>query len=467
MAGLIDRLRSRLFGYDAIEDDKRRKSPETTLRTEDGELDASGRRKLVSTTRNIQRNFAIAAWMIRKHLDYVSTFSFQARTGDEQLDTQIESLMRWWDKAQNFDIAGRHSRGRFMRLAEARRTLDGDVAVMKLADGHVQAIEGDRIRNPYYSRRGGAVPVELTHGVQTDRAGRAIAYALHNRTGNYDAFEFDRMVPAENLLLHGYFDRFDQVRGISPLTPALNTLRDTYEGLTYALAKAKVSQLFALAFYREASDSIGDVTAAVDDAGAEDKSGYEVDFAKGPALLDLEPGDRAEFLESKQPSTEFKEFIYTEIALALKALDIPFSFYNEAFTNYSGSREALLLYDQSAEEKRKQNRELLDALTRWRMTLWVLDGRLALPAGMAIDQVTFDWIHAGLPWIDPLKETDADIQAVGAGFDSTPRVCKRLGRDAWEIADEEAEYQAYRQGKGLSGPPERKTPQPVQTESQQ
>jgi len=102
----------------------------------------------------------------------------------------------------------------------------------------------------------------------------------------------------------GYFDRFDQVRGVSPMAAGVNTLRDTYEGFDYALAKMKVSQLFGLAFFREKSDPV-DQPSPSDDDGA----GYEVDFGRGPVLLDLDPGDRAEFLESKSPATEFQQFL--------------------------------------------------------------------------------------------------------------------------------------------------------------
>ncbi len=46
------------------------------------------RLKTCSTHR---RNFTIAGWMIRKHLDYTSTFAFQARTGMPEVDEQMES----------------------------------------------------------------------------------------------------------------------------------------------------------------------------------------------------------------------------------------------------------------------------------------------------------------------------------------------------------------------------------------
>jgi hypothetical protein len=40
------------------------------------------------------------------------------------------------------------------------------------------------------------------------------------------------------------------------------------------------------------------------------------------------------------------------IQTALKGLDIPYSFFDEAHTNYSGARQALLQYEQSADVKR-------------------------------------------------------------------------------------------------------------------
>jgi len=437
LAWMRDRLPVR-FGYDAVDDtSKRRRTPRVTVMSEDQQLTQSKRKSLIATTRDVRRNYAIAAWMIRKHLDYVSTFSFQARTEDEAFNRRLEELMEWRARRQNFDVALRHGRRRFIRLAEACRTIDGDFFVLELSSGKVQGIEGDRIRTPTLGGLPEGVDADkLTHGVQLAPGGAARAYCLCDRAKYGSGFQFKRMVPARHLVQHGYFDRLDQVRGISPLAAAVNTLQDTYENFDYALAKAKVTQLFALAFYRNAMEAVGDVTSATDAVGAEDKSAYSVEFAKGPAVLDLDPGDRAEFLESRHPSSEFRQFSDAMIAVALKSLDIPFSFFDESFTNYSGSRQALLLYEQSAQTKQEDNRELLDALTAWWIKLWVLDGVLQLPAGWTIDAVKWEWIHKGIPWIDPLKEVKADAEAINAALTSRQRVLKRQGLDFWEVADE-------------------------------
>jgi capsid protein len=439
--------------YDAVHAKNKRQAPTGILRSEDSELPPTERRKLLSATRTLHRNFSVAAWMIRKHLDYVSTFSFQARTGNNDLDDSLERLVRWWSQPVNFDVTSRFGLQRFTRLAEMRRTVDGDMGVLKLSRALVQAIEGDRIRTPSGGLPADYSAADFTHGVRTDKAGRPIEFCICQRGKTTDAgsnatFSFERIVPARNFYHFGYFDRFDQVRGVAPLATAVNTLRDTYEGMDYALAKMKVSQLFGLIFYRDriSPDENGADTLGQTSTSDEDGTGYEVDFGRGPVQLDLDPGDKAEFLESKSPSTEFQAFSQVMVSVALKALDIPYSFYAENFTNYSGARQALLQYEQSAKIKRMDLQALLDHLTCWRIALWIQDG--VLP-GVSLSDIRWDWIPAGIPWIDPLKEINADIAAIGACLSSRTRRLREQGLDFYDVADELAAENEYLKGLGL------------------
>jgi len=446
----LGRLANRFrFTYDAVTDKDRRRPPVTRLRTEDEELTQTQRGQLITSTRDLYRNFALAAWAIRKHLDYVSTFRFQSRSGlPGGVDDRIEGLMRWWMRAGNFDVAGRHPLRRMIRLAEARAVLDGDVFLMRLTDGRVQAIEGDRVRTPNVIEGANApAPASLVHGVELAPEGRVLRYAVCKRLGGEGRFQLERMVPVENLLQHAFFDRFDQVRGVSPIAAALNSFQDVYEGIDYALAKAKVAQLFALAFYRESLEPPGIVETEEDEEG---KPKYKIDFSRGPVMMDLEPGDRAEFLESHQPSSEFQSFCQVVISASLKALDIPFSFFDEAYTNYSGARQALLQYEQAAEDKQQNIRDdLLDPLTTWRLGLWIANGKLQLPVGTRFEALRWEWIPAGIPWIDPLKEVQADVTAIGAALASRTRILKMQGADFFDVADELAAENQYLEALGL------------------
>lgn len=439
---------ARFFGYDAAKDNRKRRAPDGINRSEDAEADSDKRAKLQSSARDLQRNFPTVGWMVRKHLDYVSTFSFQSKHADAGINKTVEALMREWSKAENCDAAGRHSFARMIRMLEQGRTLDGDIGLLRLADGRLQAIEGDRIRTPY----GGVAGLnasQLIHGVQVDEAGKALAYAICNR-GKMGAlgaggigYEFKRMESAANLWLHGYYQRFDQVRGIAPLAPAINCLQDIYEGCDYALAKMKISQLFGLTVKRKSDDELSP-TSTTDPT----KKRKKIDFGNGPVVLDLDVGEDAAFLESHSPSSEFQSFAQTMTGIALKGLDIPFSFYAEDFTSWSGQRQAWIQYDLSARNKRQDNVDLLDSITRWRLALWILEGKL--PRSLDLSVPFWRWISVGVPWVDPLKEVQADVAALAAALTSRTRILKAQGEDFDEVIEELAYETKALEARGLS-----------------
>lgn len=433
------------FGYDAI-DGSKRKQGKVVNGSADLVLKPSDRSKLLANSRDLARNASIFGWCVRKHLDYVSTFDFHSRTGDKKLDDTIETLMEDWSRPTACDVASRHPLAKMLRLGEARRTIDGDMGFIKLANGELQAIEGDRVRDP--QGRGPFVPADpkggttWIHGVKCDSTGRALAYAVHKRTG-LNSYEFERTVPASNMAWFGYYDQFDQVRGISPIASAINEFRDTYSMLELARLKAKVTQFFALCVFRDAQMAMGEMSKQFDGDGNVDKSASEVDLGAGPALLDLKPGAKADFLESKHPSTEFQAFIHISIAIGLKALDLPYSFYDESFTNFFGSRAAWLHYQRSCEDKWADAIELRRKITIWRYVLWILDGTIPLKKSQTIRDLRFEWIPRGMPWWDPAKEINGSVQAIKAGLANPITECRKAGTDYFDNIDLTAQAIKY------------------------
>ncbi|MFA9478517.1 phage portal protein [Phycisphaerales bacterium AB-hyl4] len=410
-------------GYDATRETPRRKPPRTKLRSEDQTLLPKERSRLTATTRDINRNFAIVAWMVRKHLDYVASHTFQATTADDGFNRELEAWLKEWSKRENCDVAGRHRLDRQIRLAEGRRCIDGDMLVYRLATGRLQAIEGDRCRLDRHNLPRDLDPMDWTHGVRTNQAGKALAYMICNRARYGAGFEFRTILPARHVYQHAFFDRFDQVRGVSPIAAGVNTFRDAYDGIDYALVRAKVSQLFALAITTKDAEEEEDGEA----------SEYDVAFDKGPIQLNLDPGDDAKFLESNQPSDQFRHFMQVCIAVALKSLDIPFSFYDESFTNFYGSRGGLMQYLKSCKAKRRDVQEMLDWISEWRIGLAIQDGDLRLPRGWDRRDVTWQWVPDGVPWWDPAKEARGHAMSVAAGFDTFEHVVRETGGGTGDI----------------------------------
>jgi len=443
------------FGYDAISatGSGRRRAPQTRIKAEDILLPDRDRKKLVATAQDVQRNFSIAAWAIRKHLDYITSFTFQSKLGSD-FDDEVEAFVRWWGDRNNCDLRRRHPLRRITRMAEARRIVDGDVFLLKLAGegqsrGKLQAIEGDRVATPSKGPNGFKAD-QWTNGIKTSASGIPQEICINRRSSNGN-LEFERIIKAYDAFHYGWFERFDQLRGVSPITAALNTLQDTYEGFDMAFAKLKVSQLFALAFFRDADVGFDGTRATTDanDDGIAD-SGHEVDFGSGPIQLDLNVGDRAEFLESRSPATETVAFLQMMVHISLKALDLPYSFFDEAHTNFFGSKGALQNYIKSCDNKRADLIELLNEVTAWRLGMAIYDGDLILPHGLQYRDLVWEWVPAGIPWWDPSKEVRGHTMAIAAGLDNPQRICRETGTDFFENVDAIAEAMEYARSRGVT-----------------
>jgi capsid protein len=433
------------FGYDAAAASNKRKAVSGKIKSEDMEHPQKKRDSLSANMRDTVRNFGLAGFMIRKHLDYVSSFSFHARNADDTLNEQLETLVKVWSRPQNCHVHGRHPFAALIRLAEAHRVIDGDIGLMTLRDGTIQPIEGDLIRDPAKIPKGQA----WVNGCHNNARGRTIGYGIHRRTDNGKSTEFAKEVRARNLILHGFFDRFDQLRGVSPLAAALDPLKDLRENFEYALAKAKVSQLFSLVISSDGGQSWGVHTDLNPDETDANKKKYSVKFGTAPQKLELDKGDDAKILESQQPSTQFQDFTRNMIELALKSLDIPTSFYDESHTNFFGSRAAWLHYDRSCIPKRAAVSELLRRLTVWRLRLWIESGDLQLPAGTTLSDLEFEWVPLGMPWWDPAKEIKGELMAMGAGLDNPQRICRARGTDFYKNVDETAAAMEYAAAAGV------------------
>jgi capsid protein len=421
------------FGYDAIVNSGKRRSLSGILRSEDYELLAVDRKKLVSGTHDQGRNFSVTRWMIERHLDYITTANLKWRSGDVALDKLVEGKLRLWNDRRQSDLTRRHSFSFNCRLAEGMALKCGDMLPIRLASGCVQWLEGDRVATPTSGipAQYGIDPRMLLHGVQLDEYGGVLNYITCTRGAKANPWQqptgllFDQVISEQDATLYGFFDRYDQVRGVSPLACALNSLQDIYEAKTYALGRMKVDQLWAMAIYRDRSDTLED-----------DPQDYsKVKVGDGPSLWDLDPGDRAEFLQSSQPSSQFQDFMTRAIQFSLKALAIPFSFFDEAYTNYAGARQHLLQYEQSAKVRRSEHFAMRDEIIDWRVSLFVFDGELP-PEVLAPQRYHWEWIAAALPWIDPLKEAQAKLMLLAANLESEINLAKAQGREFSDIVAE-------------------------------
>jgi capsid protein len=453
------------FNYQASEDKGRRQAPRTGgTRSEDLVLRKGARSKLVATARDQRRNYALLAWAIRRHVDYVSKFNPLFKTGNDELDKEMERRLKAHGKKRDWDVAKRHSRNEAMRIFEAGKVTDGDCGFIMLDGGKMQGIESDRICKPTDIPREIDEELFTEHGLHLDPStGETLQYMVTRRAINSNTMLFDQIVDASNMAWDGYLGRFDQTRGISPLACALNMCADAHEAFEWTQLKIKFHAILGLQINRATTSEVADgfptletSDSDTDAAGAQtDDNRYQFD-PSGLTMFDMDPGESVSPIESNTPSTEFTDYSHLMIQLILLALDIPMTAFDSARASYSARVADREEYEKSAQGKREKNTEVLEIIYERVIADWYANDptftALLNGAGFTPEQVNdrIEWTGEGTPWLDKLKEANGDAVALYNGTDSRQRQCKKHGNNFFEIIDEQAEEIEYAKKKGIN-----------------
>jgi capsid protein len=458
------------FGYKAADNNGNRKPGPKKTTHEDFQLPPKKAKKLVAEARDQIRNYAIVAWMVRKHLAYVSQFNFKIRTGNEDLNKRLMRHFANAQKKENFDIAKRHSMQRAMSLFEMAKVVEGDAALIKLKNGSIQLVESDLIATPESGLPETFAKRITDRGLILNRFGAVDRYCLCRWDDDGKKKLYERMLKPDNVIYDGYFTRAAQTRGASPLTAALDQFKDLFESWEWTLLKIKVHALLGFAFYRDSEDTVTGLSGIEyedpdeDVDGAENNAtGYDIKLDGNLLNLDLEDNDKVDLLESKTPHSGATEFQEAIIRCALMALDVPYTMYNSHGGTFAMAKADRAEYEHSAKQKRASNLEAWESWRDWKLLQFIADdGELAAMVSAQFGNVvddpyafldftdTIKVVPGGMPWIDRKDEAESAGIEIGQGTNSRQRILKQRGEDFFEIADELAEEESYLASRGVS-----------------
>ena len=495
------------FEYQGAQNKGRRQAPKSRIYHESEVLTPVKRQKLQATAQDQARNQSLVAWMVRKHLDYVSKFHFSFRTDKEPVNTVVNRIFRWHGAPRNLDYLGRFGRDEMFRLFELEKVLCGDAGLLKLDDLKLQAIESDLIAKGT-ALEGETLPDNINDsGLVVDTTGRVLQYAICNRGTNGGSRIFDHLEPTANIIFDGYWNRFSsQFRGVSPLSTAINTVQDIHESFEFNLIKAKMHALFGVAIMRKAEDggNIGSASGAktITPWIAEDRawvvydycsysgktylcqtaysttseSSFATDLAAGKwaedttgtglnldprtiNMLDLNPGEEPKMIESSTPSSQFVEGSYLFIQIAMLALDIPVTSFDSRRSSFSARIADLNEYEVSSGAKRTKNRYVRQDYSDWVLatiwndpqTPWPLK-KVGMAAGMTLRDIqeAAEWIPSGSPWLDKAAQVKGDQLAISMMIDNSIDAARRRGGNVFTNIDKQAIVQDYARKKGVS-----------------
>jgi len=372
-----------------------------------------------------------------------------------------ETLYRLWGQNKELvDWKQKETDGGLQAQAKKTALLSGDCLVVlrtsrqtglpvtELIDGrHVQQPTGDFLSGAL--GRGNTVQ----HGVEIDSNGRHVAFFVKQKKGLEEKFV---RIPVKGpksgrkiaWLLYGSKRLLDDVRGVPLLGIVLQSLReiDRYRD---AEQRAAAVNAFLAMFIRKDSNKPGTRplsgeavrkdTAEVTDGDGSTRDYQMSKWLPGMAMDELAQGEEPVSFDTKRPNVNFAVFEAAILSAIAWANEIPPEILKLAFnSNYSASRMA------DSEFKiflNKERSDFADNFTIPRYKEWLVgmvltdriqaDGLLEAwrdPAKFEIfgAWTDSDWAGAIKPHIDPLKEVNAKIKMVEAGFITRDRASKEL-----------------------------------------
>lgn len=431
--------------------------------------------KLIELARDVDRNDMIVGQGIGRYVDQVlkGGIPVDPQTGDPDLDDMLEQdWLDWGSEARNCHSQGRCTWHQLERLALRQTLVDGDIFAVPVDDGTLETFEAHRARTPSNTRR------KVVHGVLLDERDRPAEYwftraevsptAAVRKVGEvraYPAYDSDGQPNVFHVIRRR---RVSQTRGLSVMAPIMDPIGIHDDMQFAALVKRQVEA--CITFLRELPEKAG--TGAIPSLEGANGVSPENGTAGETELRESEDGverllqhvypgmelvgKRGEKLQAFAPNPggdSFREHSVLVLSIIAVNLGVPVQvlLLDAMMSNLSTWRG---IQDVARTSYCEAQSDLIDGLHRptyrWRIRYLLSLGesdargrmlRQALDAGKPIFRHI--WTPPTWGYIDPLKDTTADLLQQDGLLNSRRRIQAAKGRNWFNVADEIVEDNAY------------------------
>ncbi len=401
--------------------------------------------------------------LVRANVVGPTGFNFQSAvvqpdgtTPDKWANNTIESEWALWGKRGSCTVDGRLSWRELCGVIMETVARDGEVILRKVRNFNnrhrfaLQLLEADHLDDTL-NREAPGSGNRINMGVEVDQWGRPIAYHMITKhPGDYYAYaytdSFARVrIPADEII-HLYIqERPEQTRGVPWMATAMGRLNmmGAFEEAAVIAARIGASKM---GFYTRSKDAV---------AGS--LPGDEV-TDDGERMTEVEPG----VFEELPPGFDFKEFnprfpdaVFEPFRKAiLKAISS--GLYPVAYTSLGSDVESANYSSIRAEVL--EGRDAYSAYQSWLiehfceevfsefLKFTLLSGVVNLPYSKFDKFNAPRFIPRGWPWVDPLKDENANAAAIQNLTKSRIQICAEQGMDFEDVLrDRQREEQLAKQ----------------------
>lgn len=400
--------------------------------------DSPNRDRLRARARDLERNSDVAQGILSAFERNVigPGFALQAKTDDEKLNNEIEALWKDWTRARNCDVTGQQSLREMLKMAEARKRVDGGILFLKryTKQGRIpfqlQVLEVDELDNLTMNpkTRGNKV----RGGIEYNEYNKPVGYWIRQ----YDIDGYNVRAPiyidAKDVIFYWTKKRPSQIREISDMAPTIGRVRDMNSYMEAVGVKERIAACFA-AFIKKVNPKNWATNrgSVVQDPG---DAGYSAKSITPGMIAELAPGDEIQAISPPNSGGSAADYIRLQQRMAGAGQGLSYETISRDMSqvNYSSARQGLiedgLTY---AMERENLIDKILDEIYETFIISIQLAGLVAMPAFWSKKEKYFQhvWVAPARRWIDPQKEANANAIALKTGQKTYQQICAENGMD--------------------------------------
>ncbi len=404
--------------------------------------------------RDLERNSDIANSVLLAFRRNVigAGFTVRPKTGDEELNGIIREEWERWCKARNCDVTERQSFSAMMRMAEQRKRVDGGMLIRKCY------IKGARI--PFKLQ---ALEVDELDATATgpprnkdNKIVNGIEYNLYNRIEGYWIKQYDidgwsinqpKYVDAKDMIFIFDKNRPSQIREMSNMASAMPRIRDANEFMTAVSIKQRIEACLAVFVKKYLPQKTGRVQTGPEGT-------YKNKKLSPGMIMELNPGDDVQSINPSGQSADAASMIklHQRMIGAGQGVSYEATSRDMSQSNYSSARQGMIEDGLTFVEDKELILETLfdEIYETFIISAW-LAGVLDIKDFWENKEtyLAHMWVEKPKPWIDPLKEANANRIALEKGIKTYQQIAAENGRDWKEQLNEMAEVIEHGKEKGI------------------
>lgn len=381
-------------------------------------------------------------------------YNVQAKTEETELNKQIEKAWKKWCKKINCDVTGTQSLNQIIRMAVERKKIDGGILFVKryTSDGFVpfklQMIEVDELDSgtvtPRYEGN------KVIGGIEYNSYNKPMGYYIKQ----YDIDGFSQReavwVDAKDVIFYFTKKRPSQLREMSDMAPTIPRIRDVNEFMTAVSVKQRIEACLSV-FIKKGLPTTG--IGRTQGGAAADRQSYDGKMLMPGMIKELNAGDEVQVVNPNGQGADATSFTKLQQRLVGAGQGISYEATSRDMSEstYSSTRQGLIEDELTYKEDKEQLVEILDEIYETFIISAVLCGALSIPSFWQEKDryLSHEWIQEPKPWIDPYKESNANMIALKSGQKTFKQISAETGKDWRDQVDDMAEVLNYGKEKGI------------------